>query len=75
MAIKRPSEILSEEVDMAKYIKSGVSKQIVWYSYFNTVICLFLAFILSAGILAGCGSPGNDSEEPLNGIDSTESSN
>ena len=77
---------------MTKCIKSGVSKQIIKYSYSNmknkflrnkqptaAVICLFLALILSAGILAGCGGGGNSGNgndtEPLNGIDTTESLN
>ena len=75
---------------MAKCIKSGVSKQIIKYSYSNmknkflrnkqptaAVICLFIALILSAGILTGCGGGGNsgNDEDPQNGIDTTESLN
>ena len=75
---------------MAKYIMSGVSKQIIKYSYSNmknkflrnkqptaAVICLLIALILSAGILTGCGGGGNsgNDEDPINGIDTTESLN
>ena len=75
---------------MTKCIKSGVSKQIIKYSYSNmknkflrnkqptaAVICLLIALILSAGILTGCGGGGNsdNDEDPQNGIDTTESLN
>ncbi|HZX47906.1 MAG TPA: hypothetical protein VFF47_01665 [Nitrospirota bacterium] len=63
---------------MTKYIKSCFTKRIIKYIYSNAVICLFLALILSVGVLTGCGGGGSsdsDSDGPTNGIDSTESLN